>query len=50
MVIPHTEAMEADWLAMQQMQRCPVGCGSNDGDDVESYHAKDEARRRNLRN
>jgi hypothetical protein len=44
MVIPHTEAMEADWLAMQQMQDSASAAAANDDDDdYESYHAKDEA-------
>jgi hypothetical protein len=44
MVIPHTEAMEADWLAMQQMQDASSAAAANDNeDDYESYHAKDEA-------
>jgi hypothetical protein len=45
MVIPHTEAMEADWLAMQQMQDASSAAAANDDDDdYESYHAKDEAK------
>jgi hypothetical protein len=38
MVIPHTEAMEADWLAMQQMSD-----GFDDDDDGSAAGTKDDA-------